>query len=87
MRVNALNVGWTLTPNEYELKKREGLPDDWPEHLPKSHAPSGRLLSPKDMVAWAAVYLLSDEAPLLNGGVLDFEQYPVIGRNPVKEES
>ncbi len=84
LRVNALNVGWTLTPNEFELKKREGLPDDWPEHLPKSHAPSGRLLSPED-VAWAAVYLLSDEAPLLNGGVLDFEQYPVIGRNPVKD--
>ena len=84
LRVNALNVGWTLTPNEYELKKREGLPDDWPEHLPKTYAPSGRLLSPTD-VAWAAVYLLSDEAPLLNGGVLDFEQYPVIGRNPAKE--
>ena len=84
LRVNALNVGWTLTPNEHELKKREGLPDDWPEHLPKTYAPSGRLLSPTD-VAWAAVYLLSDEAPLLNGGVLDFEQYPVIGRNPAKE--
>ena len=84
LRINALNVGWTLTPNEFELKKREGLPDDWPERLPRSLAPSGRLLSPED-IAWAAVYLLSDEAPLLNGGVLDFEQYPVIGRNPIKE--
>jgi NAD(P)-dependent dehydrogenase (short-subunit alcohol dehydrogenase family) len=84
LRVNLFNVGWTLTPNEFELKKKEGLPDDWPSRLPKTHAPSGRLLSPDD-IAWAAVYFLSDEAPLINGAVLDFEQYPVIGRNPPKE--
>jgi NAD(P)-dependent dehydrogenase (short-subunit alcohol dehydrogenase family) len=84
LRVNQLNVGWTLTPNEYDLKKKEGLPDDWPTKLPKVFAPSGRLLSPED-VAWAALYFLSDEAPLVNGCILDFEQYPVIGRNPPKE--
>ena len=84
LRVNALNVGWTLTSNEYALKKREGLPDNWPETLSKTSAPSGRLLSPQD-IAWAAIYLLSDEAQLLNGGVLDFEQFPVIGRNPLKQ--
>jgi len=84
VRVNLLNVGWTLTPNEYELKKAEGLPEDWPDHVPKAFAPSGRLLSPED-IAWAAVYFLSDEAPLVNGAVLDFEQYPMVGRNPVKE--
>ena len=83
LRVNTLNVGWTLTPNEHALKIREGLPEDWPTRLPRTHAPSGGLLAPSD-VAWAAVYLLSDEAPRLNGGVLDFEQYPVIGRNPPK---
>lgn len=84
IRVNQLNVGWTLTPNEYELKKAEGLPDDWPTKIPKTHAPSGRLLSPED-IAWAAVYFLSDEAALINGAILDVEQYPLIGRNPVKE--
>jgi hypothetical protein len=36
-------------------------------------------------VAWAAVYFLSDEAALVNGAVLDLEQYPMIGRNPPKE--
>lgn len=86
MRVNQLNVGWTLTPNEYELKKKEGLPDDWPTKIPLTYAPSGRLLSPED-IAWAAVYFLSDEAALLNGAILDVEQYPLIGRNPVKEAS
>ena len=84
IRVNQFNVGWTLTPNEYELKKKEGLPDDWPTKIPKTYAPSGRLLSPED-IAWAAVYFLSDEAALINGAILDLEQYPLIGRNPPKE--
>jgi NAD(P)-dependent dehydrogenase (short-subunit alcohol dehydrogenase family) len=84
IRVNQFNVGWTLTPNEYELKKSEGLPDDWPTRVPKTYAPSGRLLAPED-IAWAAVYFLSDEASLINGAVLDLEQFPLIGRNPTKE--
>ncbi len=84
IRVNQFNVGWTLTPNEFELKKKEGLPDDWPQRISKTYAPSGRLLSPDD-IAWAAVYFLSDEAALINGAILDLEQYPLIGRNPAKE--
>lgn len=85
IRVNQFNVGWTLTPNEYELKKKEGLPDDWHEKIPKTFAPGGRLLSPED-IAWAAVYFLSDEAALISGAILDLEQYPLIGRNPAKEK-
>lgn len=84
IRVNQLNVGWTLTPNERALKAKEGLPEDWPSRLASAFAPSGRLLSPQD-IAWAAVYFLSDESALINGAVLDLEQYPVIGRNPPKE--
>ena len=84
IRVNQFNVGWTLTPNEFALKMKEGLPEDWPSKVSRTFAPSGRLLSPED-IAWAAVYFLSDEAALINGAVLDVEQFPVIGRNPVKE--
>ena len=84
IRVNQLNVGWTLTPNEFALKMKEGLPEDWPARVSRQFAPSGRLLSPQD-IAWAAVYFLSDEAALINGAILDVEQYPVVGRNPVKE--
>ena len=84
IRVNQFNVGWTLTANEFELKKKEGLPDDWPTRISKTYAPSGRLLSPGD-IAWAAVYFLSDEAALINGAILDLEQYPLIGRNPPKD--
>jgi len=83
IRVNQINPGWTLTPNELALKATEGLPKDWPSRLPADYAPGGRLFSPDDVAA-AAVYLLSDEAALLNGAVLDLEQYPMIGRNPPK---
>jgi NAD(P)-dependent dehydrogenase (short-subunit alcohol dehydrogenase family) len=84
IRIHQFNLGWVLTPNEYALKIKEGLPDDWPEKVPRTYAPSGRIMTPVD-VAYGAVYFLSDEAPLINGSVLDFEQYPLIGRNPVKE--
>lgn len=84
VRIQQFNVGWTLTKAEYEVKRKDGLPDDWPSKLPKQNAPSGRLMSPED-IAWAAVYFLSDEAPLVNGAILDFEQFPVIGRNPPKQ--
>jgi NAD(P)-dependent dehydrogenase (short-subunit alcohol dehydrogenase family) len=84
IRINQLNVGWTLTPNEFTMKKKEGLSDDWPTNLSKTFAPSGRLLSPED-IAGAAMYFLSDEASLINGTILDVEQYPLIGRNPTKE--
>ncbi len=61
-----------------------GLPADWPQRVPKAFAPSGRILSPEE-VAWAAVYFLSEEAALINGAVLDLEQFPLPGRNPIKE--
>jgi NAD(P)-dependent dehydrogenase (short-subunit alcohol dehydrogenase family) len=86
IRVNHLNLGWTLTANEFALKIQEGLPSDWPSRVSRTFAPSGRLLSPED-IAWAGVYFLSDEAALINGAVLDVEQFPVIGRNPVKESA
>jgi NAD(P)-dependent dehydrogenase (short-subunit alcohol dehydrogenase family) len=79
LRVNHFNVGWTLTPNEYALKIKEGLPPDWPEKVSKNNAPSGRILAPED-IAWAAVFFLSDESPLINGSTLDIEQFPLIGR-------
>ncbi|HZZ57514.1 MAG TPA: SDR family oxidoreductase [Opitutaceae bacterium] len=79
IRVNQFNLGWTLTPNEFELKKREGLPDDWPRRIPKEFAPSGRLLSPEE-IGWAAVYFLSEEGALINGTVMELEQFPMIGR-------
>lgn len=83
VRVNQLNLGWVLSSNEYKLKVSEGLPPDWHEHLPAAFAPSGRIMMP-ETIATAAVYWLGDESRPVSGSVVDIEQYPMIGRNPVK---
>ncbi len=83
VRVNQFNLGWVLSPNEYKLKISEGFPADWPDHPPAAFAPSGKIMSP-DHIAQAAVYWLGDESRPVSGSVLEIEQYPVIGRNPVK---
>ncbi len=82
--MNHFNVGWVLTPNEYALKVREGLPEEWPQHVPATFAPSGRLLSP-DEIAHFALAFVSPEGLPVNGAVVDLEQFPVIGRNPCKD--
>jgi NAD(P)-dependent dehydrogenase (short-subunit alcohol dehydrogenase family) len=83
VRINHLNVGWVLTDREHAMQVREGQPADWVEHLPAVFAPSGRLLAPEEIAA-AAIPWLSDELGPVSGSVLELEQYPVIGRNPVK---
>jgi NAD(P)-dependent dehydrogenase (short-subunit alcohol dehydrogenase family) len=84
VRVNHFNVGWVLSPNEYKLKMSEGLPPDWPDHPPAAFAPSGRLMTP-ELIAAAAVFWIGDESRPISGSVLEVEQYPVVGRNPLKE--
>jgi len=83
IRVNQINPGWVLTENEVRIKRAEGLPEDWPNRLPVDTAPSGTLIDP-DEIASTVCFLLSDRAPRISGTVLDYEQYPVIGRNPPK---
>lgn len=83
IRVNHFNLGWVLTPNEYALKIREGMPEDWPERVPATFAPSGRLLSP-EQIAHFALAFVSDQGGPVNGAVVDLEQYPMVGRNPTK---
>jgi NAD(P)-dependent dehydrogenase (short-subunit alcohol dehydrogenase family) len=76
IRINLLNVGWTLTPNEHRIKvHEEGKGEDWLVDAVKTR-PWGRLLSPLD-VAYAAVYFASDESQCITGSVVDLEQHPV----------
>jgi len=84
VRVNHFNVGWVLTPNEYQVKIADGLPADWPERVELTKCPSGRLIKPEE-IASAAVYWIGDESRPISGSVLELEQHPVIGRNPPKE--
>lgn len=76
IRVNQINVGWTLTEGERRVKREdEGKGDEWIEAAMASR-PFGRLLVPQD-IAYAAAYFASDESECVTGSVLDLEQYPV----------
>jgi NAD(P)-dependent dehydrogenase (short-subunit alcohol dehydrogenase family) len=75
IRVNQINPGWTLTPNERQVKLEEGKGEDWIYEAIRTR-PFGRLLFPRD-IALAAVYFASDESECVTGSVLDLEQYPV----------
>jgi NAD(P)-dependent dehydrogenase (short-subunit alcohol dehydrogenase family) len=75
IRVNQLNVGWTLTEGEERVKRDEGKGGDWVEAAVATR-PFGRMLLPHD-VALAAAYFASDDSALVTGAVLDLEQYPV----------
>ncbi len=75
IRINQLNVGWTLTEGEHRVQVRETGREDWLDEAIKSR-PFGRMLLPND-VALAALYFASDASAVVTGAVLDLEQYPI----------
>jgi NAD(P)-dependent dehydrogenase (short-subunit alcohol dehydrogenase family) len=75
VRVNQINVGWTLTEGERDVMRLEGRPESWLEDAVRTR-PFGRLLLPRD-IAHAAAYFASDESECVTGSVLDLEQFPV----------
>jgi NAD(P)-dependent dehydrogenase (short-subunit alcohol dehydrogenase family) len=75
IRVNQLNPGWTMTPNEHRVKIEEGKGEGWVAEAIRTR-PFGRLLFPRD-IALAALYFASDESHCITGSVVDLEQYPV----------
>ena len=54
VRVNQVNLGWTLTANERKLMEG-GRDPGWLDNPPKWACPSGKLMTP-DQVANGAVY-------------------------------
>ncbi len=76
IRVNAINIGWTDTPNEHQVQLAEGQDADW---LTRAEAaqPFGRLIEPDD-VALLALFLLSADSGVMTGAVIDHDQM-VIG--------
>jgi len=75
IRVNQLNVGWTLTEGEDRVQRKDGKTEDWLADAIATR-PFGRLLTPHD-IAIAAAYFASDDAALITGAVLDLEQEPL----------
>lgn len=75
IRVNQINVGWTLTEGEDRVKREEGKGENWLEEATATR-PFGRLLAPMD-IAHATAYFASDQSECVTGTVMDLEQYPV----------
>jgi len=75
IRVNQINVGWTLTEGERRVKReQEGKGEEWIAEAIATR-PFGRLLAPLD-IAYAAAYFASGESECVTGSVLDLEQNP-----------
>ena len=85
VRVNQVNPGWVLTENEAARKQDHGLKNDWYKDIPKKFAPAGKIFEPLE-IATTVVHLLSKDCGPVSGQVFDLEQYPMIGRNPPKDE-
>ena len=79
IRVNQLNVGWTLTDGEKRVQRDLGAPADWHLTVSKLAAPRGSLLVPEE-VARHVVFWLSEASAPATGSVYEVEQYPVLGR-------
>jgi NAD(P)-dependent dehydrogenase (short-subunit alcohol dehydrogenase family) len=75
IRVNQINVGWTLTEGEHRVQQSDGKGPDWLDAVILTR-PFGRLLLPRD-IALAAAYFASDDSALVTGTVMDLEQVPV----------
>lgn len=69
IRVNAINVGWTLTDNEYERQRRNTGNDNWATKA-DDIVPLGRILRPDDVAATVG-FLLSDSAGMMSGSILN----------------
>jgi NAD(P)-dependent dehydrogenase (short-subunit alcohol dehydrogenase family) len=80
IRVNQLNVGWTLTEGEDAVQRSDGKGADWLQDAVKTR-PFGRLLLPRD-IAMAAAYFASDDSAVVSGAVIDVEQFPLGGLDP-----
>jgi NAD(P)-dependent dehydrogenase (short-subunit alcohol dehydrogenase family) len=74
IRVNQLNVGWTMTEGEDVVQRKQRGGRDWLDDALATR-PFGRLLTPQE-IAYAAAYFASDESALITGAVLDMEQTP-----------
>jgi len=80
IRVNCLNIGWMATEGEHSIQTEfHGRSQDW---LAKADAsqPFGRILRPDD-VAKLTAYLLSDDAALMTGSCVDYDQIVVGARD------
>ena len=71
IRVNQLNVGWMASDHEREIQADGGDPD-WAAKAAAA-LPFGRLVDPSE-AARAVNFLVSDDAGLMTGAIVNFDQ-------------
>jgi len=73
IRVNQLNIGWMSSDGEDVIQRKyHGADDGWLDEASKK-LPVGRLIDPKE-VARAVSFMVSDDAGLMTGSVINFDQ-------------
>jgi NAD(P)-dependent dehydrogenase (short-subunit alcohol dehydrogenase family) len=72
IRINQLDVGWMASDNERELQAAETSDPDW-EAKATTALPFGRLVDPIE-AARAVNFLVSDDAGLMTGAVVNYDQ-------------
>jgi NAD(P)-dependent dehydrogenase (short-subunit alcohol dehydrogenase family) len=72
IRVNQLNIGWMASDHERELQAAERGDPDW-ETKAVANLPFGRLIDPAE-AARAVNYIVSDDAGLMTGSVVNYDQ-------------
>ena len=72
IRVNQLNIGWMASDNERQLQAAESGDPDWLEKA-AARMPFGRLIDPEE-AARAINFLVSDDAGLMTGAIVNFDQ-------------
>ncbi len=73
IRVNQLNIGWMASDGEDRVQREyHGAEADWLEKA-AAEQPFGRLIAPEE-VARAVNYLVSPDAGLMTGSVVNFDQ-------------
>jgi NAD(P)-dependent dehydrogenase (short-subunit alcohol dehydrogenase family) len=77
IRLFAINLGWTVTPTEHRTQTMmHNMPEDWAEKVGREQ-PFGRLLNPDDPAGLCS-FLISKDASMMTGAIIDQEQF-VIG--------
>ena len=73
IRVNHFVLGWILTQNEYKLKLREGLGENWQFDTPVDAVPFRTMTNPEAIAAAALDWWSGDSWPL-SGNSVELEQ-------------
>ena len=74
IRVYAINLGWAVTPQEHKLQTElHGMPEDWAARI-GARLPFGRLIIPDD-VGGVCAFLVSEDAGMMTGNIIDLEQF------------